>query len=90
MCGFRRLEAAFASRELEAARNDDPHGDGFRKREVPSYELRETSHISLLQLAESYLDLAFLPLEMRALVGEDIKILNSQSAQHVSLATRFF
>jgi AcrR family transcriptional regulator len=56
--------------------------------ELPA--LRETRPLSLLQLAESYLDLAFLPLEMRALIGEDIRILEAQSAQHVSLATRFF
>ena len=52
--------------------------------------LRGTSHNSLLQTAEFYLHLAFLPLVMRALFGEDIKVLKAQSAQQVSAATRFF
>jgi AcrR family transcriptional regulator len=56
--------------------------------ELPA--LRGTSRHALLQTAEFYLNLAFLPLEMRALVGEDIKTLKAQSAQHVSFATRFF
>ena len=52
--------------------------------------LRGTSHNSLLQTAEFYLNLAFLPLVMRALIGEDIKVIKAQSAQQVSAATRFF
>ncbi len=66
---------------------------GILKQAVENGELpvlRGTRQLSLLQQAECYLDLAFLPLEMRALVGEDIKVLKAQSAQHVSLATRFF
>jgi len=56
--------------------------------ELPA--LQRTSHDSLLQTAEFYLNLTFLPLEMRALVGEDIKVLKAQSTKQVSAATRFF